>query len=100
MSAENVKRFYEAITRDEGLRQKLAELSQKHQGEAADEEARIRMVNEDVLPLAEEIGMPFTLEELKQYEKSMNKRNGDNELNDAELQSVAAGRCDQCFLRG
>lgn len=100
MSAENVKRFYEAITGDEGLRQKLAELSQKRQGEAADEEARIRMVNEDVLPLAEGIGMPFTLEELKQYEKCMNQTNGDNELNDAELQAVAAGRCNQCFLRG
>lgn len=100
MSTENVKSFYETITRDEGLRQKLAELSQKKQGEAADEEARIRMVNEDILPLAEEMGMPFTLEELKQYENGMNQANGDNELNDAELQAVAAGRCDQCVLRG
>lgn len=91
MAKENVKKFYEAITQDEAWQQKLAELSQKYQGETMNEEKRTQMVNDDILPLAAQMGIPFTLEELKQYETDMKQTNGNSELSDDELEAVAGG---------
>ena len=52
MSVENAKKFYEALSQDESLKQKFVELSQKYQGQPMDE-ANMKLITEEkVLPLA------------------------------------------------
>jgi len=36
VSVENVKKFYEALSQDEAMKQKFMELSQKYQGQQMD----------------------------------------------------------------
>lgn len=101
MSIENVKSFYEALSQDELLRQKITELSQKHQGAAMDEAQAAWIFAQEVLPLAAKQGLSFTMEELRQYGTELRQTNNGHELGDAELVAVTGG-CDslQCFALG
>ena len=52
MSAENVRKFYDALSRDSDLQQKIRALSQKHQGEVIDAANLNRLMEQEYLPLA------------------------------------------------
>jgi hypothetical protein len=105
MSKENVKKFYQAVTADEGLRTRLNELFKSYQGQEVDEQKKAVLVEKLVLPEAAEKGLTFTMEELRQYEKEAAQRaSADHELDDSELEAVAGGSPGAgfalCFLAG
>ena len=93
MAKENVGKFYDKLAQDAALAEKLNALDKdfaEKNGTAADDAAmREKAVAAIVIPLAEEVGLPFTLEELKEYEQEqMEEMN----LSEDELDQVAGGR--------
>ena len=91
MSAENVKKFYEAVSRDEALKQKFIELSQKYQGQSMDEAKGMSILEQEALPIAKQLGYEFTIDDLKSYGEEMKQANMNCELSDEEMQAVAGG---------
>ena len=99
MSVENAKKFYEALSQDESLKQKFVELSQKYQGQPMDE-ANMKLITEEkVLPLAAQMGYSFSMDDLKAYGEDMQQAKMNCELSDEELQAVAGGFI-ACFIIG
>lgn len=49
------------------------------------------ILEQDLLPLAKELGYEFTLAEIKAYGEEMKQAHMPQELSDAELQAVAGG---------
>ena len=93
MAKENVGKFYEKLAQDAALAEKLNALDKKfadtNEGSADDIAFREKAVAAIVIPLAEEVGLPFTLEELKEYEQDqMNNMT----LSEDELDQVAGGK--------
>ena len=92
MAKENVAKFYEKLAQDAALAEKLNALdkdfAEKNEGSADDIAMREKAVVAIVLPLAEEVGLPFTLEELKEYEQEQVKN---MTLSEDELEQVAGG---------
>ena len=91
MSTENVKKFYEAISQDEAMKQKFVELSQKYQGQQMDEAKANLLMEQEALPMAAQMGYPFTIDDLKAYGEEMKQTNMGCELSDDELEAVAGG---------
>ena len=93
MAKENVGKFYEKLAQDAALAEKLNALDKdfaEKNGTSADGAAmREKAVEAIVIPLAEEVGLPFTLEELKEYEQEQAKN---MTLSEDELDQVAGGR--------
>ena len=85
MAKENVKAFFEALSQNEALQQALKAKELAYTGIKEDREA---IVNEVLIPVAEEAGYNFTLEELKEFEKGMRPA---GELDEDELESVSGG---------
>ena len=96
MAKENIKAFFEALSKDEALQKTLKEKELAYAGAKEDREA---IVKEVLIPVAEEAGYDFTLEELKEFEKSMRP---EGELDESELEAVAGGVEDWglCVLAG
>ncbi|WP_027407233.1 Nif11 family protein [Anaerovibrio sp. RM50] len=92
MAKENVGKFYEKLAQDAALAEKLNALdkdfAEKNEGSADDAAMREKAVEAIVLPLAKEVGLPFTLEELKEYEQEQLK---EMNLSEDELDQVAGG---------
>jgi bacteriocin-like protein len=91
MSVENVKKFYEALSKDEAIKQKFMELSQKYQGQPMDEEKAMALTEQEVLPLAAQMGYLFAMDDLNTYGKEMKQAGMNRELSDEELQAVVGG---------
>ena len=91
MSIENVKKFYEAVSKDETLKQKFVKLSQKHQDQPMDKAKMKSIIEEKVLPLAKQMGYSFTMDDLKNYEMEMQTASMNCELSDSELEAVTGG---------
>lgn len=91
MAKENIKKFYEAVAADEGLRNRLNDLNKPYQGETMDEEKKTELVEKLILPVAAEMGWAFSMEELRQYEEEIVQANSNRELDDQELEAVAGG---------
>ena len=93
MAKENVGKFYDKLAQDAALAEKLNALDKdfaEKNGTAADDTAmREKAVAAIVIPLAEEVGLPFTLEELKEYEQDQMKN---MTLSEDELEQVAGGK--------
>ncbi len=93
MAKANVGKFYEKLAQDAALAEKLNALdkdfAEKNEGSADDIAFREKAVAAIVIPLAKEVGLPFTLEELKEYEQEQLK---EMNLSDDELDQVAGGR--------
>ena len=91
MSTETAKKFYEAVSQDEALKQKFVELSQKYQGQQMDE-AKIQSITEtEVLPLAAQMGYSLTMDDLNAFDEEMKQANMSRELADSELAAVTGG---------
>ena len=88
MSVENVKKFYEALARDDSLRQKLTDIFHTHQFEPLDAAKAARLVEQEILPLATELGFSFTTEELKQHELTLWQSGA---LSETDLQNITGG---------
>ena len=85
MAKENVKAFFEALSKDEALQQALKEKEVAYTGMKENREA---VVAEVLIPVANAAGYDFTLEELKEFESSMQ---AEGELAEDELEAIAGG---------
>ncbi len=65
---ENAEKFFELYERDEQLRGRVAEAEACYPGSL---EIREDVVENVLLPIAEELGLPFTVKELRAYETRM-----------------------------
>ena len=92
MAKANAAKFYEKLQNDAALAEKLNEMDKdfaEKNGTSADDAAmREKAAEAIILPLAQEAGLPFTLDELKEYEQEQLK--GLN-LSEDELEQVAGG---------
>lgn len=61
----NVEKFFEIYNADEALRRRVAEAEAAYPGSL---EIRESVVEEVLLPFAAELGLPFTVKELRGYE--------------------------------
>ena len=93
MAKENVGKFYDKLAQDAALAEKLNEMDKdfaEKNGTSVDDAAmREKAVEAIIIPLAKEAGLPFTLEELKEYEQEQLK---EMNLSEDELDQVAGGR--------
>ena len=93
MAKENVGKFYEKLQEDAALAEKLNALDKdfaEKNGTSVDDAAMCeKAVESIVIPLAEEVGLSFTLEELKEYELEQMKN---MTLSEDELEQVAGGK--------
>ncbi len=89
MAKENVKKFMDKLAEDKNLQKRIEKAQADYKGDLTDREKSIPAT---VLPIAKEIGLEFTVAELKEYE-SENGYLGDgkNELFEDELGNVAGG---------
>ncbi len=94
MAAENVKAFFEALSKDEALQQALKEKEVAYTGSKEDREAIIEGI---LIPVAKEAGYTFTMEELEEFEKDMCT---DRELDEDELEAIAGGVYASCIIIG
>ena len=62
---ENVIKFFERYDTDEALRSRVAEAEANYSGSLEIREALCEAV---LLPIAQEVGLPFTLDDLRKYE--------------------------------
>ena len=96
MAKENVGKFYEKLAQDAALAEKLNALDKdfaEKNGTSSDDAAmREKAVDAIIIPLAKEVGLPFTLEELKEYEQDQVKN---MTLSEDELDQVAGGAIKQ-----
>ena len=99
LSTENVRKFYEVVSQDEAMKQKFVELSQKHQGQPMDEAKAKLITEEEVLPMAKQMGYSFTMDDLNAYGEEMQQANMNRELSDSELKAVSGGYA-ICFVIG
>ena len=92
MAKENVGKFYEKLAQDAALAEKLNALdrdfAEKNDAPADDMAVREKAAEAIVLPLAKEVGLPFTIEELKEYEQEQMQN---MTLSEDELDQVAGG---------
>ncbi len=95
MAKENVGKFYDKLAQDAALAEKLNEMDkafvEKNEAPAdgADLAFREKAAEAVIIPLAKEAGLPFTLEELKEYEQEQVKNKA---LSEDELEQVAGGK--------
>ena len=82
MASENVARFEELLKGDAALQAKLQELATAFEGDKTNEQA---VFDATIGKLAAEAGLPFTLEEGREFAAA------GRELGDAELEAVAGG---------
>lgn len=81
---ENVVKFFERYDSDPALRQRISEAEAAYPGSL---EIRDAVVSAVLLPVAEELGLPFTLLDLRVYETKMQAlRSPDREMTQEELE--------------
>ena len=68
----NVEAFFERYAADEALRRRVAEAEAAYPGSL---EIRESVVEEVLLPIAAELGLPFTVKELRGYELKLKLKN-------------------------
>ncbi|WP_027397968.1 Nif11 family protein [Anaerovibrio lipolyticus] len=92
MAKENVGKFYDKLAQDAALAKKLnaldKEFAEKNGASSDDAAMREKAAEAIIIPLAKEVGLPFTLEELKEYEQEQLK---EMNLSEDELDQVAGG---------
>ena len=80
---ENVVKFFELYDSDAALRKRIEDAEAVYPGSLEIRDAVIEAV---LLPVAEELGLPFTLRDLRVYESVMSaKRCPDKEMTEEEL---------------
>jgi len=98
VSVENIKRFYDALAKDEALRNMFKEIAKKYEGQKPDDEQADSICEKELIPFAKSAGYDFTLEELKEYSRDAAKP-ATRQLSEEELAAVAGGTC-VCVVSG
>lgn len=100
MSIKNVQRFFEMLTHDKSLREKLSPLQEKYGKKRPESvESQEKSALNDIVLLAGKAGFDFTPDELKDYSLRM-KNGSSDQLTDDELEAVSgAGSC-YCLIGG
>lgn len=94
MAKENVKLFYEALTKDTVVQKEIKEKEKEYTGNRED---RDRIAEEILIPVAAKAGYDFTVEELKEAE---NGKQQEGSLKDEELEAVSGGGLGVCIVYG
>jgi len=81
---ESIKKFYEALSKDEAMRKRLSGLNEKYKETKPDNDAAVA----DIVAFAKAEGFEFTSDDLKAYSKTEGKK-----LSEEELEAVAGGGC-------
>lgn len=79
---ENIEKFYKLLSEDESVAKRLQDAQNAYPGSW---EIREPFIRETMLPLAEELGLGFTIEELRKYEtrlKVISSRDVEDESDD------------------
>lgn len=90
MSQKNVKLFYEELSKNKELQEKITKANEKYTGQKIDEKSIDLILQNELLPIAKEAGFDFTLEELYEFAKKSNQSFG-GRLSDDELDAVVGG---------
>ena len=90
MSAENARKFEALLRDDAALRAKLEQAAAAYSGDRSDERA---LFDAAVAPIAEEVGLPYTFDEIMAAKDS-------RELDETELGAVAGGTGFCIFIGG
>ena len=69
---ENAERFFELYRQDAALQKRVAEAEASYPGSLEIRESVVAYV---LLPIAEELGLPFTVKDLRAYETRLKMRN-------------------------
>ena len=95
MAAKNVKKFLNLVAKDKDLAERLKTANDEYAKAAKDEiqsdKAKNAATKAILVPLAEEVGLPFTVEEFAAFRKTANLSEEEGELLDDELSQVAGG---------
>ena len=89
MSVEAVKDFYEKIANDEDFQNKLNELQDKATKGLElplAQDKKEEMVKDVIIPFAKEQGFDFSIEDIKEFEKSIVEQ-----LDEEQLKDISAG---------
>lgn len=92
MSTDTVMRFYQEIIKDQSKLARIQELNASFDGEELDESKRLKLAQEHILPLAENMGYSFSIDDLTDFVKikaAEYKESG--KLSEPELEAVAGG---------
>lgn len=88
---ENVKKFFELYHSDPELQEQICQAEEMYPGSL---EIRDAVASHVLLPVAESLGLPFTLMELKVYETRLKaERNKDVALTEEELAQPLEDSC-------
>jgi len=86
---ENVKKFYDALANDKGLKDRAAALSEKYKGEQPNED----IVKAELLSFAKSEGYEFTADEFDAYSKQAKPVSDET----AEIATGGAFNPNNCF---
>ncbi len=87
MSVENVQKFFELVKSNEELAQEIEKIKNKTQNKAGTVDYE-QIISENVIPMAKERGLEFTLEDFLTYSSSIAPQ---GELSDDDLLNVSGG---------
>lgn len=85
MSRENVYQFETLLNEDGSVRERLKELAEAYGGDREDERAVFEAV---IAPLAEEVGLPYTYDEVIEFAR---EKDDDEDLTPDELKAMSGG---------
>ena len=85
MAKENVRKFYEEISKNKELQKKIMEVQKNYSGNKEDRDS---VVKECVLPIAKEAGYDFTAEEVLAVDKENALQQN---ISEEELENVSGG---------
>ena len=78
---ENIEKFYKLLAEDSTVAKRLEDAQNAYPGSW---EIREPFLRETMLPLAEELGLGFTIEELRKYETRLKVRSSRDVEDDSE----------------
>lgn len=97
MAVQDVREFFDKVAKDEVLRKKLAE-AEKNIGDMNKSELR-KLFEEKILPIVKEQGFNFTYDDVLEYKKGLEPKEG-QELSDDFLAQAAGGQKIGCWCVG
>lgn len=103
MSIENVKQFFASLAVDQEQRSKLQQLNAAYRGQALEEARRVELLKAHVLPVAESMGFPFTIDDLRNYEAAtleQIRHSGELSLEELDVISGGGGHDRSCDVIG
>ena len=92
---EAIKKFYEALSKDEAMREKLSALNEKYQNAQPD----LAKAAAEIVAFAESEGFTFTVDDLSAYAEIESKK-----ITDEQLEGIVGGLFDRntcvCMVGG